>query len=545
MPYALCLIGGFAANAAPQIKAPTSGNAAAAAGVRTQNDAYQSALMATGMSTQNITGDAAIDASIAALPVRVASIDLARDIVTGRGEFNIGRRDLENCAMIFPAGRFAWDRPTAGTRAGGNITCVAEVEMRKIYGNNDIILARAMVAAGDSIECNIDHFPESGYTAEAFKTEFPEDQEPSLSKVRRRMDKEQKKDAGKRTLTAAALAAGAGAMLAGEGNRWQGAGIGAVAGGGTMYASTQAGHVGGAVIMGTAVNAAAGGLVGNIMGVGDTTWLVDDCPGAESFSCLFGSYVLSDQLEPEKRAFYNIREQRILVCNTDMSGCDYADLVDTYINVTPPPSSKLTSPMSISEFQQQQLVPGSGVDATDEKHCLKNNTMTTDGCDAGSQTWVQIFDAEGGKPNKVSSRYAAVCKGWTATNKEKNKWKNDGKDSKGNACSLYSMAPDGNMGVEIPGAKFSNFKPYVLNASDGKIIDISHPGRMTATITGAVSGGILGGWSAYEGANEEIQERWVAAVREYKDSLERIHCSTGTRPLSPYNGIVVIPNVRQ
>ena len=66
-------------------------------------------------------------------------------------------------------------------------------------------------------------------------------------------------------------------------------------------------------------------------------------------------------------------------------------------------------------------------------------------------------------------------------------------------------------------------------------------GNVAKTLTGAGIGGAAGAYTAYQGAQSEIDERWVAAVREYKDSLQKFYCGTGQRFLSFYNDATVIP----
>jgi hypothetical protein len=86
-----------------------------------------------------------------------------------------------------------------------------------------------------------------------------------------------------------------------------------------------------------------------------------------------------------------------------------------------------------------------------------------------------------------------------------------------------------------------NFKPLEVDSSDGGVIDMSNKARLGGTLTGAGIGGGVGAFTAYQGAQSEIDERWVAAVREYKDLLQKFYCGTGTRFLSFYNDTVVIP----
>jgi hypothetical protein len=97
--------------------------------------------------------------------------------------------------------------------------------------------------------------------------------------------------------------------------------------------------------------------------------------------------------------------------------------------------------------------------------------------------------------------------------------------------------------AEVDGSKlsWSDFKPLEVDSSDGGVIDMSNKARLGGTLTGAGIGGGVGAFTAYQGAQSEIDERWVAAVREYKDLLQKFYCGTGTRFLSFYNDTVVIP----
>ena len=86
-----------------------------------------------------------------------------------------------------------------------------------------------------------------------------------------------------------------------------------------------------------------------------------------------------------------------------------------------------------------------------------------------------------------------------------------------------------------------NFQLVSLDADDGGLIDLNNKARMKSTLVGAGAGAGLGAFTAYQGAQSEIEERLVSAIREYKDSLNTFYCITGKRLLSTYNDPVVIP----
>ena len=92
---------------------------------------------------------------------------------------------------------------------------------------------------------------------------------------------------------------------------------------------------------------------------------------------------------------------------------------------------------------------------------------------------------------------------------------------------------------------WDNFDVMSRDASDGGMIDLSNKARLKGTLTGAGIGGGVGAFTAYQGAQTEIDERWVAAVREYKDSLQKFYRGTGTRFLSFYNDTIVLPKQTQ
>ena len=101
------------------------------------------------------------------------------------------------------------------------------------------------------------------------------------------------------------------------------------------------------------------------------------------------------------------------------------------------------------------------------------------------------------------------------------------------------------VGEPIENAKMEDFVPVTVSAKDGGIIDLGNKARLKSTLVGAGAGGALGAFTAYEGAQSDIDDRWVSAVREYKDSLQKFYCVTGNRFLSYYNDVVIIPSVKE
>ena len=90
----------------------------------------------------------------------------------------------------------------------------------------------------------------------------------------------------------------------------------------------------------------------------------------------------------------------------------------------------------------------------------------------------------------------------------------------------------------------ANFEPSSRDADDGALIDLSNQARAKGTIVGTAAGGALGGFAGYQGAQTEVSERWVSALREYEDSLSNFVCFTGGRFLSKYNDYADIPALK-
>ena len=107
-----------------------------------------------------------------------------------------------------------------------------------------------------------------------------------------------------------------------------------------------------------------------------------------------------------------------------------------------------------------------------------------------------------------------------------------GRDAKGDAFKL---------GEDFP-ADIEAFHVMYRDSGDGGFVDFGNKARLKATAIGAGVGAGLGAFTAYQGAQSDIEQRWVAEVRAYKDSLMKFVCRTGTRFLSSYNDTVVIPS---
>lgn len=513
------------------------------------------------MTTSAAAASAAAGDDEIALPVRVANANLAKQIIRGDTTAKVGISQLESCGAIYPNGEFAWDTPTAGRGAGGAQTCVAVVEMRGVQmgaGGSDAILARANVAAGDAVKCNISEFPESGYTTDAGNITFPADAEPTVDDVVRVMNDEQKQKAGLK-IAAGAIIGGLGGNIAGKNevgedslmgtgkHKMQSTLVGALGGAALGAGNAYAGKVGGDVILSTGVNAAAGGVVGNIAASGDSVLRIEDCvlPDKTKTTCLWGMIVtkkdlnLSDSSQDNyKTAFININDSTTYVCDGNAEGdewknCKEQELVSIKLDAYPngdldEARSKNFEAITRYNANQYKLIKSEKGDKSISKG------FSSDG------TYAKISVA--GIPDQRTHAMIANVHD-KAFGLKRSDWR-EIKNSKSDN-DLYGRNAKGE-GFSLSGSySIQDFYPMYVDAEDGGIIDLGNKARLKSTLIGAGAGGAMGAFVGYQGAQKDIDDRWVSAVREYKDSLQKIYCVTGQRFLSFYNDTVVIPNMGQ
>ncbi|MDR1207341.1 MAG: hypothetical protein LBK26_02930 [Rickettsiales bacterium] len=545
----------FDAMAAMRVGAPS----------RSYADAYQQIAMMRQIAEEESTANNSEQQAIDALPVRVASIDIAKDIIAGNAHFSANMETLARCAAIFPNGKFAWDRPNAGLRPISDSApiCVAEVEMRLLHGNTDIVLARAMVQSGDSIDCNISAFPESGYTNDAFSITFPADKEPTMDDVKRVMNAEQKQNAALKT-AAAVLIGGGGMYFINKDNpdKWKDAAIGAGTAGAVTYTSTQIGKQAGDTLMAVGVNAAAGGLIANVTGLGGSVLMVKDCnqgstgkclwgmvrPSAALGKCVNGAYKsdAKDTAAATPDVFINFETETTYVC------CGIACERKALVNWEIPQSNTNNKWFSVSEMRASTAWTAN----------LNDNLRKCIGASGKLSNWAgfcsdgaEVYKINGAKEAKTAIPAAIISwdeKTFGTTYDDWNKFMKECRANK-NSCNDRLYTRDASGAVKPANDKGSiigdnnsgitEFHPIYLDASDGDLIDIHNKARLKTTAAGAAIGGALGGFSAYRGASEEIENRWVSAIQEYKDSLQKIYCATGTKWLGSYNDIIIIPNI--
>ena len=551
---------------------------------RSYADAYQ---QVNAVRYQQDYGTTATTASATAnLPVMVSDEELAKAIIAGTAE-NVSVSDLEACSMIYPSGVFRWEIPVSGVRRNQIPQCVSVVELRDATTNT--VLATTTVASGDTFKCNIDSFPISGMSEVALsKVELPADVAPTMEDVEAVMNEEQKQNAGLKIAAAAIIGGVAGNMLgqkqAGD-SKMFGTGkmqlidtaVGTAAGAGIMAASSYSGKVAGDTIKSTAVNAASGMILGNMLAGtagGDSVLATSKCSIEKvEKDCIPGTYYTKESIPaivdghewlenedatPTEFFFINRTNPRdMLKCAkgetaSEFKGCTQISASD-YIDVWCKTSSNGTSKCStgLSQSENQALNNYDDLFELDtDSYSLKKGT---------GKSYAHVTLAY--KANNKVRAYAVFddpiaikplgydTKAWISVDENHVTLEKD--SEKTYSYKLYYRDSDGKVGSIITTTESAEqevtheFKPDTRDADDGALVDISNQARAKATIAGTAAGGALGGFAGYQGAQDEVSQRWVSAVREYEDSLSNFVCSTGTRFLSKYNDYVEIPEMKK
>ena len=483
------------------------------------------------------------------LPVRVADSDLAQQIANGNND-SVAFNQLEQCSMIYPNGEFVWASPTLGAGVGGADTCAAVVELRGYQAGadgSDVVLARATLAAGDTIRCNISEFPEATMNVSAVESfVFPADAAPTMDDVIAQMNQEQKQNAGIK-IAAGALIGGLGGNMAGandvgndsllgtDKNKIQSTFIGALSGAALMAGNAYAGKVAGDTILSTGVNAAAGSVIGNMSGTGDPVLRIEDCRITENgvereTTCLWGALVASSPLDLSgaQTAFYNIENGDTYVCDKDMKNCKSEQLVSIELEAYP----------NINIEEIDEYFENVRSDASKQYHMETENGVNVIKPGAGNGIYAKI-SAAGTIDRQIPAMIEMRDKAFGMNQSDWRQWKRNNS----NAIPIYGRSGNGTSYTlpESTNADIQNFYPMLVDAADGSLIDFGNKARLKSTLVGGAVGGALGGLSGYQGAQMDVQNRWVTAVREYEDSLQKVYCATGNRYLSSYNDMVFIP----
>ncbi len=560
MLYALC---SASADAAVRVGNASRNYAAGYQQVNAQREQIAAAAAAPVATTQS--ADAETN-----LPVRVANRELAQKLSRGETDSRVSIATLDSCAMIYPNGEFAWDSPTVGNGAGGASTCVAVVELRGHQMGLDgsyVVLARANLAAGDAVKCNISDFPEFSYTADAARVTFPADHEPTRADVVQVLNAEQKQNAGLRIAAGTVIGGLAGnaagkneigsdSILGGGKHKTTGTIIGALSGAALMAGNAYSGKVAGDTILSTGVNAAAGSMIGNIAASGESVLRIEDCkipdvpastkkttaansganadkkttePQSKNSKCLWGVIRKGTALSG-KNAYYNTGDETTLVCESDNTGCKQETLLN--IELAAYPNKDIDA--AAKEGFEKITADSTKRFYLTEKNEMKNGTSPDNGA-----IYARISNATVATGTQMPAMIADVndkAFGYKRSDWAKLKTDLSGHTILGRTSSGAGYALDGEYSI-------NDFYPMMVDASDGGIIDFGNKARLKGTLIGAGAGGALGAYAGYQGAQSDVENRWVTAVREYKDSLQKIYCATGKRFLGYYNDQIIIPTM--
>ena len=525
------------------------------------------------------------------LPVAVDDSNLADAIANNTSSTTVD--DLEKCSMTIIGGNFKWGVPESGRLRNGEPRCLVVVDLRE--ADSQEILATTTLAVGDTMDCNIDSFPRSGWRTSVFREreiELPADNAPTMEDVIAVMNQEQKQNAGVKIAAGALIAGVAGNLLgpkAADDKKTLGVGksrlistaVGATAGAGIMAASTFSGKVAGDTIKSTAVNAASGMVVGNMMAgasSGDSVVAITKCSVGEGAAaterdCVFGKIEsIGDSVygtgQPSDDCFYIINKARsVRQCskqckcgtnteNTCKNSCSKGCSEDDDTLVCEPVSTSLLQ----IELAGANSKPDKSFDNVFKKDGTVNNSSyedlaryvpdkdtkdvqnafkQADNDDTTNDT--MFFKVKAAKMGTGKKSAYAVFESGTAPKKMFGYKISEWDELAKSGVTYWNRNSDGSVGDKIEFKSESQvFTPSSRDADDGELVDLNNQARLKATLVGAGTGGALGGLSGYEGAKSEVQERYAEELRNYEESLSKFMCSTGNKYIVRYNDPVLI-----
>jgi hypothetical protein len=466
--------------------------------------------------------------------------------------------------------------------------CVSVVKL--IDANTNAVLAVTTVAAGDTMRCNVDMFPQSGLQPAIEKVEVPNDVPPTMADVERVMNEEQKQNAGIKIAAAAIISGVAGNMLAPKNagdtklmgtskTQLMDTAIGMTAGAGIMAASTYSGKVAGDTIKSTAVNATAGMLVGNMaagMAGGGSVLNIKKCTLNDKDGsniekdCIVGNLVTKGEQivyseEAGKEVYLINMSGNTLKCNRNTDTKTEEIFIDCKTTSTPLNIQIQSNTGAIEYSKIKEYI-----------HDLQMYEQVTE----GNNSKLRVARGQSGgyyiiqQADKIASFVPAYAVYETSVKKPAFGYTLDDfpKTEELQKYTVYVRNSDGSVGrllykkdgsatattdnqnetetattekAEKTDADKYEFQPVAKDASDGGLIDINNEARAKATLIGTATGGALGGFAGYQGAKTELEQRWVEAVRTYNDSLSNFVCMTGGRFLAKYNDYVEIPDLKK
>ena len=522
------------------------------------------------------------------LPVAVDDSNLADAIANNTSTTTVD--DLEKCSMTLIGGNFKWGVPESGRLRNGEPRCLVVVDLRE--ADSQEILATTTLAVGDTMDCNIDSFPRSGWRTSVSREreiELPADNPPTMEDVIAVMNQEQKQHAGVKIAAGALIAGVAGNLLgpkAANDKKTLGVGksrlistaVGATAGAGIMAASTYSGKVAGDTIKSTAVNAASGMVVGNMMAgasSGDSVVAITKCSVGEGAAaterdCVIGKIesignsVYGTSQPSSDVCFYIINKARSVRQCSKQYKCKNGTCKNSCEEECSKDDNTLVcKPVSISLLQIELAGANNKSNRSFDNVFKKDGTVNNSSYedleryvpdkessdvqnafkDAGNDTtnnemFFKIIDAKMGTGKK--SAYAVFESG-TAPKKMFGYKISEWDELAKSGVTYWNRNSDGSVGDKIEFKSESQvFTPSSRDADDGELVDLNNQARLKATLVGAGTGGALGGLSGYEGAKSEVQERYAEELRNYEESLSKFMCSSGNKYLSRYNDPVLV-----
>ena len=552
MKNQICKISLFALILASSVSMPVDARVTVKSNnTRSHSEAYEyAAAIRAQQQYMNQNGNVVTTASDAGnLPVTVEDKKLADSILNNTAE-NVNMADLEACSMIYPTGVFKWAVPESGIRQNQTPQCVAVVELRD--ANSNAVLATTTLAAGDMMKCNIDMFPQNGWLSALTQVELPADEAPTLEQVEAVMNQEQKQNAGVK-IAAGALITGIAANLlapkAAGNDKLFGTNetaLAATAGGlatgaGLAAASVYSGKVAGDTIKSTAVNAASGMVVGNMMagasGSDDIVATTKCKTDSGEFLCVAGNLSKTKKgstfADWRKDGVYINKDTRT-VFRCENKKCEPQANILTNIYVKLKGQNESKSFYSLKEEDKNNIQPYVlNDDASGFVEFDNTNSEKTD----------RFYEVSSATITDGTKTHAyAVCSG--DVRDKMLGYKDWDKELASKCKDFYYRNSDGSVGSKFEAEQdvtFS-FEPSSRDASDGALVDLSNQARTKGTLIGTAAGGAMGGFAGYQGAKDEVTQRWLAEQRAYTDSLTNFYCATGTRFLSQYNSYAEIPN---
>lgn len=512
------------------------------------------------------------------LPVEVEDSRLAEAIKNNTSD-SVTVSDLERCSMINIRGVFKWGVPQSGMSQNFKQQCMAVVDL--IDATTQEVIATTTLGAGDTMKCNIDMFPESGYSPTISEVVLPADEPPTEKDVEKALNKEQKKNAGFKIAAAAIIGGLAGNALAPKPSgdskllgtsktQILDTAIGAMTAGGVMAASSYSGKVAGETIKSTAVNAAAGMLVGNMaagMSNSNSVLATTKCDipkadgkGTETKDCVIGYFnqidkkdIISSDGKGGDTAYYTDQSGTVIYECTKTkteTKCNPFNFALERIKLLNKENKPVSLPTKAADFEDKFNVFW----LDDSSKIVQEHPGTEN-----PTPYYKIASAK--RVTKQKMAYAVFDKiksktfGYKVSDFEK-LVKSNGEvkyylryNNSSTAGERLDVTDDTGKGTQekikrVLTADEFTFKPSARNSSDGSIIDLSNEARAKATMLGAAAGGALGGFTGYQGAQSEIADRWVTAMNEYTDSLGNFACVSGGYFLAYYNGYATVPPMR-